>query len=408
MPEYDGLRMTDLRARVAQEVSELVAMHQEWTYWDFKREWHHDRFELLRDIICLANNLDWHTAYLIIGIDEENGYIACDVREDPNRRSTENLTDWLGKVPWAGSRRPQVVVVPLDLDGATVDVVTIFQNRDDVPYYLEKGQGKLRANAIYTRRNNTNTPVDGSATRDEVERLWSHRFGLDQAPIDRLPSLLRDRENWVPESQVYDTQKRYYKFSPESTIEQEWEEDRDSPEYYILNQCDPTPHFKRAEIKYYGTQIYDDLLVVLDGGRYSSPVPEWSFMFWWGSRGIDADVSYCYFNEDSLGWRLHLFLYDEGSSEARTARRRLLDMVLVFPDENCRQGFEHFVQENRSEFEERFADAEKPYVPDLPDNYVPEHFEKQIKQAQVLREMLDEYRKGKHPEYAPIRTTTDW
>lgn len=131
-------------------------------------------------------------------------------------------------------------------------------------------------------------------------------------------------------------------------------------------------------------------------------------MFWWGSTGIDADVSYCYFNEDSLGWRLHLFLYDEDSSEARAARRRLLDMVLVFPDENCRQDFEQFVQENRGEFEKRFANAKKPYVPDLPDNYAPEHFEKQIKQAQVLRGMLDEYRKVKHPEYVPIRTTTDW
>lgn len=90
--------------------------------------------------------------------------------------------------------------MPLDLDGATVDVVTIIPTSDDVPYYLEKGQGKLSANAIYTRRNSTNTPVDGSATRDEVECLWSHRLGLDQATIDRLPALLHDMVNWVPES----------------------------------------------------------------------------------------------------------------------------------------------------------------------------------------------------------------
>ena len=408
MLEHNRLYMTDLQVRVAKEVPKLVARHQEWTYWDFKREWHHDKVELLRDIICLANNLDWHIAYLIIGIDEDNGCIPCDVREDPNRRSTEDLTDWLGKVRWAGSRRPQVVVVPLDFDGATVDVVTIVPNGDYVPYYLEKGQGRLCANAIYTRRNNTNTPVDESATCDEVERLWSHRFGLDQAPIDRLPTLLRDRGNWVPESQVYGTQKKYYKFSPEYTIEQKWEEDRDAPEYYMLNQCDPTPHFKRAVVKYYGTQICDVLVAVLDGGRYSSSIPEWGFMLWWGSTRLDADVSYCYFNEDSLGWKFHLFLYDEGSSEARIARRKFLDMVLLFPNENYRQEFEYFVQENRGEFEERFADTRKPYVPNLPDNYVLEYFEKQIKQAQVLREMLDEYRSNKRYEHAPLRTTTDW
>lgn len=176
----------------------------------------------------------------------------------------------------------------------------------------------------------------------------------------------------------------------------------------MLNQRDQTPRFKRAVVRYYGTQIYDALQVFLDGGRYTSPEPKLGFIRWWGSTRLDAAVSYCHFNEDSLDWRLHLFLYDEGSSGARAARRRLLDMVLVFPDENYRQGLEHFVQENRGEFEERFEDAKRPYVPDLPDNYVLENFEKLIKQAQVLREMLNEYREGRCPEHAPIRTTTDW
>ena len=60
---------------------ELVAMHQEWTYWDFKREWHHERFELLRDIICLANNLDGTTSYVTyfdVIDDDKLAYVTAD------------------------------------------------------------------------------------------------------------------------------------------------------------------------------------------------------------------------------------------------------------------------------------------------------------------------------------------
>lgn len=69
MSEHSGLHMTDLQARVSQEVPELIDRHQGWSYWDSKREWYHEKVELLRDIICLANNLDWHIAYLVIEID---------------------------------------------------------------------------------------------------------------------------------------------------------------------------------------------------------------------------------------------------------------------------------------------------------------------------------------------------
>ena len=41
------------------EIEELIMMHQEGPYWDFKREWYDDSKDgdLLIDIICMANNL---------------------------------------------------------------------------------------------------------------------------------------------------------------------------------------------------------------------------------------------------------------------------------------------------------------------------------------------------------------
>ena len=51
--------------------------------------------DMLIDIICMANNMVNRDAYIIIGIDEENGYELCNVADDTNRKNTQNLTDFL-------------------------------------------------------------------------------------------------------------------------------------------------------------------------------------------------------------------------------------------------------------------------------------------------------------------------
>ena len=54
------------------EIEALVDMHQEGSYWDFKREWYskEKQADLLHDIICMANNMECRDAYIIIGIDD--------------------------------------------------------------------------------------------------------------------------------------------------------------------------------------------------------------------------------------------------------------------------------------------------------------------------------------------------
>ena len=43
-----------------EEVLRLIAFRQEGEYWDFKKEWHKNKSDLLHDIICMANNLSNH------------------------------------------------------------------------------------------------------------------------------------------------------------------------------------------------------------------------------------------------------------------------------------------------------------------------------------------------------------
>ena len=39
------------------EVRQLIGLQQEGEYWDFKKEWHQNKADLLHDIICMANNV---------------------------------------------------------------------------------------------------------------------------------------------------------------------------------------------------------------------------------------------------------------------------------------------------------------------------------------------------------------
>ena len=54
-----------------EEILKLICLKQEGPYWDFKRQWYEDGHEgdMLLDIICMANNLVNHDAYIIIGVD---------------------------------------------------------------------------------------------------------------------------------------------------------------------------------------------------------------------------------------------------------------------------------------------------------------------------------------------------
>lgn len=65
------------------EVKQLIGLQQEGEYWDFKKEWHQNKADLLHDIICMANNLSNQDGLIIIGVDEENDYSICDVINDP-------------------------------------------------------------------------------------------------------------------------------------------------------------------------------------------------------------------------------------------------------------------------------------------------------------------------------------
>jgi len=100
------------------EVRQLIGLQQEGEYWDFKKEWHQNKADLLHDIICMANNLSNQDGLIIIGVDEENDYSICDVINDPNRRKTQDIVSFLREKKFAGGIRPTAYGKPCQfLDG---------------------------------------------------------------------------------------------------------------------------------------------------------------------------------------------------------------------------------------------------------------------------------------------------
>ena len=167
-------------------IEELISLKQEGAYWDFKREWYSDNKidDLLHDIICMANNLENHEAYIIIGVDEKD-YSIRNVEEDPYRKNTQKIVDFLRDKKFAGGLRPVVVVNEVKMLGGTIDIIKI-KNSFNTPFFLLEHYKGVMPNNIYTRVMDTNTPKNRSADIEHIEYLWKKRFRLLATPLERI------------------------------------------------------------------------------------------------------------------------------------------------------------------------------------------------------------------------------
>lgn len=122
-----------------EEIYELISYKQEGAYWDFKKEWYTEGrlADLLHDIICMANNMANRDAYIIIGIDEENGYKVNDLTNANNRKSTQMIVDFLREKKFAGGIKPQVMIDSLKMEEGVIDIILV-KNGHHTPYFLEE------------------------------------------------------------------------------------------------------------------------------------------------------------------------------------------------------------------------------------------------------------------------------
>lgn len=134
------------------EIENLIASKIEGDYWDFKREPHQNKAELLHDILCMANSPYKGNRYIIIGVSNDCKIIGLHQNQE-NRKSQAQLINFLKSKKFAGDIRPEISLITLLIESKEIDVIIIKDNPLK-PYYLTedyRDQGKcVKTNYIYT------------------------------------------------------------------------------------------------------------------------------------------------------------------------------------------------------------------------------------------------------------------
>ena len=365
------------------EVSYLISLRQEGGYWDFKKQWHDKKTNLLHDIICMANNLHNRNAYIIIGVDEEDNFAIVDVKADPNRRNTQNMVTFLRDKKFAGGTRPFIHVEQICLSSKDIDVIVI-ENSSNTPFYLTDHFEGVRANHIYTRIMDTNTPIDKSADINNVEYLWRKRFHIDEMPIDRFRHFLKNPNDWETIQGL--DMGYFYKYAPEYTLICE-SDDRNGYEYYIFGQVDTRPSWWMITLKYHQTALAQYLGLSLDGGRGFAIVPERDFALHNKISGIG------YYIRDDLRYRILQFYHAKETADEYSYINHMA-AVAIFQSKYEYEQFARYVKSNIARYEELYSkqgDDGLPYFPKLKD-FNMEVFKKAYRDTLVIKKMLEEFR----------------
>lgn len=259
---------------VSLELENLLSQEESESL-DFKRQFHENKVELLHDIICLANAYIEADRHLVFGVADDKNVLG--VQGDCNRKKNADIQDLLRQSNF--NRIPTVRLETIKYHPSIeVDILTI-RNRPDKPFFLVKDKRfrdkTIRAGVIYTRLGDTNTPLQETASDDQIELMWRERFGLGLSPLERMKLLLDDFNGWVSVNE--DTQLYHQQF-PEFTVRQG----------KLINENFREPWSERfpnisacsfeVELRYFETIIHQETFVMCDGGRYQIPLPEFDIL----------------------------------------------------------------------------------------------------------------------------------
>lgn len=376
MGRYSNLELTDL-------VKLCISRGHEGDFWDFKQEWHKDMPALIKDIICFVNTVHSENCYLIFGISDDCRVVGM----KQSRYELANIIDALSMLEFATIDVPEITLDTIVLDSIEVDVLTIL-NTDNTPIYLRKPYGKMRPGCIYLRKGDRNTPDNSNALFGDIEMLWKKRFRLTKPPLEYIKNHLNNPLEWN------ETQDCYYNiFRPEYVLEHVYDEsDRDlRAEFYAYAMTNEHVVYSSIVVKCSGTIVDNYQIVALDGGRYTTPTPEWGFL---GKRLTEngPEFSYKYFLKDSFRYSLHSFMYHEENGEERYAHDDLMDIVLLFDSVDEKNEFERYVEYHIQNLRDR-VDAQNEYSYVRADSEAETRFIiHRLRIARVLQSILKEYR----------------
>lgn len=339
---------------VAMKIHKLISKKTEGDYWDFKQEWHKDNERLLHDILCLANTIHDRDCYLIIGVSDEGEVLGVD---GENRVKQAAILDLLSNTFFAGDNVPELKVETISINNKAIDILTVF-NSYKVPFYLKTKSKKyqsIKEGFIYTRIGDKNTPINQNANIQQIEWLWKKRLGLTHPPLTQIINRLENKTEWIQNNGIH-----YNIYKPEFKLLEEYDDEyeRRSGEFYIYSQTNSKFMYKDLKIMSHETILASFQLVVLDSGRYKTPIPEYGFVG--GDRySRDYKYPYRYYLKNSTAYKLQEFFYDDDEMEEVHAKRNLDEVVLYFENEEENLAFEAYVEFNLTTIENYINNAKQ-------------------------------------------------
>ncbi len=341
---------------IVKKIKNLILSKSEGDYWDFKQEWHKDNEKLLHDILCFVNTVHDRDCYIIIGVSDTGEIIGVN---EENRKKQAGILDLLSNTVFAGDHTPEVKVDIIKIEDKEIDILTIF-NSYNVPYYLKnknKRYNNIKEGYIYTRIGDKNTPINQNANIQQIEMLWKKRLGLTLPPLMQIVSRLENKTEWVNSDGAY-----YNIYKPEFKLVEEYDDNDDirTGEFYIYSQTNSSFMYKEVKVMYNETVLEKIQVVVLDGGRYETPVPKWGYVGY-NEWGDNHKYTYKYYLEDSIDYKLQQFFFDIADEEEVYAKRKFDEIVLYFKDEEEKEAFEFCLKSKQIVLESYLAEAEKVY-----------------------------------------------
>jgi hypothetical protein len=338
------------------EIKTLIESKREGQYWDFKEEYHENNASLLHDIICLANSLHKGNKYLIFGVsDPSTGSVLKGVSNDINRKNQVKFIDFIRTKDFAGDIRPEIELHTVNINNVGIDVLIIF-DKSQKPYYLRKDysdKGKIvKANYIYTRNLDTNTPINMSADIGFIEKMWRERFGLDVSPLEKLRIYLLDYENWNWDG-IYSA---YYTLFPEFTIKiiSNEEEKREKIVWWDGFPCDEPLSQNIYQFYYHTTLLIELNMIRCQRESFSFPYPDVDYIIIDDSKYPTAENTYSffYYRKDTLDYSLlyHLFMGNPIPIQSFTKPPIGKLPFIQFENKDSKENFKIILNEHLSEF----------------------------------------------------------
>lgn len=386
------------------KIKELITSKKEGTYWDFKRTWPTCTEDLIHDIICLANNPDSQTAYLIFGISDD-----CSIEgiseEAKGRKNTQQLIDTLHHAIWADTY-PRVEVKTIEYGEKRVDVIIIEPEDIAIPYYLLKdfGRGKqtIRAGAIYSRSQDVNTAKTETATSLTTERLWRKRFGLDKTPLERMKQMLSKPDNWeiTQPTQPYEndgsTHCYYHKDFPEFTFTISFDKDKYIYDYFML----VTPFFNKPNwwtTRFYYHQTMLNEIIGATPDHLYIPAPEINILN--EPRNTSKEYFYGCYYQNSIELSLLTFGLNKPNRRGYESSEYdiLMQIIPVFSNNSEKREFENWLHSNWTLLEQQWQNQTVTYTKPIAFNKTySENFEErltsQAKMSAALVKLLHKFR----------------